>query len=263
MPRTEGLLEEIGALIDAADRAGLPLRLIGGLGVRSSCPSAARPPFAREYSDADCVSTADSAPLQRFIAGQGWKPDREFNMYNGDRRLLFASPAGAKLDVFVGAFRMCHEFRFEGRMPAARRAALPADLLLTKLQIHEINEKDLSDAACVFLDFDILDRGVSDREALGAGRTGYEPASGVEADYIAAACARDWGVYRSITGNLDKTASWVGAAVADAAWSETILGRIARLRDAIDAKEKGVAWRIRSAIGPRARWYEEVEEVDL
>lgn len=239
----DSLLAEATELIRAADAEGLRLRLLGGLAVRLLCPSALKSPFSRSYSDLDCIGPGDPKAIERFLCSRGWEPDREFNTYNGDRRLIYASPRGAKLDVFVGAFRMCHAFDLSDRLPAGSPAVLPADLLLTKLQIHEINEKDLSDTACL-----LHDRG-----------PGVE--GGIEAALVAGACASDWGVYHSILTNMDKVGSWsrsrLGAAEAD-----RVGGSIAGLKAAIEATDKSLAWRLRSKVGPRMRWFEEVEEVD-
>lgn len=239
----DSLLAEATELVRAADAEGLRLRLLGGLAVRLLCPSALMSPFARAYSDIDCVGPNDSRGLARLLESRGWAPDREFNMYNGDRRLIYASPRGAKLDVFVGTFRMCHAFDLSKRLPAESPAVLPADLLLTKLQIHEINDKDLSDAACLLHD-------------RGPGSDG-----GIETGLVAEACASDWGVYYSILSNIDKVSAWSRSRLG-AVEAARVDCSIASLKAAIEAEEKGLAWRLRATVGPRMRWFEEVEEVD-
>ena len=240
----DGLLNEAAELIRASDAEGLPLRLLGGLAVRVLCPSARAAPFDRSYSDIDCVGPEDSPRLQRFLSGLGWEPHREFNMYNGDRRLLFVSPRGAKIDLFVGRFSMCHSFDFAGRLPVGSLAAHPEDILLTKLQIHEINEKDLVDTACLLHD------------------RGPEVEGGIDAAYVAKACSADWGVYYSILTNMDKVSAWALARFDRKAGADRVIASIERLKTAIDRMEKGLPWRLRAKIGPRIRWYEEVEEVD-
>lgn len=239
----DSLLAEATELVRAADAEGLRLRLLGGLAVRLLCPSALRSPFSRPYSDMDCVGPNDPRGLSRLLESRGWKPDREFNMYNGDRRLIYASPRGAKLDVFVGTFRMCHAFDLSERLPAGSLTVLPADLLLTKLQIHDINDKDLSDAACL----------LHDRIPGEAG--------GIEAGIVADACASDWGVYYSILMNLDKVSAWSRSRLG-ASESERVDGSVTGLRSIVEDKEKSLAWRLRAKVGPRMRWFEEVEEVD-
>jgi len=116
--QNDALIAGVKALIDTGESAGLSMRLLGGLAIRLVCPSSANPPFDRACSDADCVVVADSGTVQGFLGTQGWIPEAEFNLYNGDRRLLFMSPGGIKLDVFLNGFSMCHDFVFTDRIPS-------------------------------------------------------------------------------------------------------------------------------------------------
>lgn len=250
--KNDALIAGAKALIDAGEAAGLSLRLLGGLAVQLTCPSSNSPPFRRTCSDADCVVVADPGAVQAFILSQGWTADAEFNLYNGDRRLLFTSPDGNKLDVFIKIFSMCHDFDFSARVPSQGYTVYPADLVLTKLQIHEVNEKDLQDAACVFLDFDIAD------SEVGTGPGG----AGINASYIAGLCAADWGLQYSLVSNLKKTAAWTDLAGLGAARAATIQNRIAALVARIHGQKKSLAWRSRALVGAKLKWFQEVEEVD-
>lgn len=252
MNKNEELLAGVKDLIDAGETAGLSLRLLGGLAVRLICPSSASAPFERNCSDADCVVAADSGAVQAFIRAHGWSPDAEFNLYNGDRRLLYTSSDGSKLDVFIKIFSMCHDFDFTRRIPAQGYTVYPADLVLTKLQIHEVNEKDLQDAACVFLDFDLADTDVG---TVSGGQ-------GINASYIAGLCSMDWGLQHSLVSNLEKTAAWAESAGLEAVDTAVIHDRIAGLVARIQGQGKSLAWRSRAIVGTKLRWYQEVEEVD-
>ena len=251
MNKNEELLIAVKALIDAGEAAGIRLRLLGGLAVRQACPSATFTAFSRDCSDADCIVAADPGRVQAFIQSQGWLPEAEFNLYNGDRRQLFLLPKGDKLDVFINIFSMCHDFNFMGRIPPSGYTVYPADLVLTKLQIYAINEKDLQDAACVFLD----------HEVCGAWSSGKSEA-GIEADYIARLCSEDWGLEHSLVTNLEKTKAWANRAGLDTAKRTRILTGIDKLVDSIKGHNKSLAWRSRSILGTRLRWYRDVEEVD-
>lgn len=249
MNRNDELIAGAKALIDAGETAGLKLRLLGGLAVRLACASAARPPFERVYSDADCIVASDPDTVQTFIRGQGWIPEAEFNLYNGDKRLLFMSPRGIKLDIFLNVFSLCHDFDFSGRIPSQGYTVDPADLVLTKLQIHEVNDKDLQDAACVFLDFDVCGESSSCE-------------AGIDAGYIAGLCSADWGLEHSLVCNLKKTASWTCRAGLGVVEATAVQDRITRLVNRIHRHEKTLAWRSRAILGTRLRWYQEVEEVE-
>ena len=262
MNRNDELIAGVRILIDAGEAAGLSLRLLGGLAVRLACPSSSTPPFERSCSDADCIVTADPGKVQAFIRGQGWIPEDEFNLYNGDRRLLFVSPGGNKLDVFINVFSMCHDFDFTGRIPPLGYEVYPADLVLTKLQIHEVNDKDLQDAACVFLDHPVCDG--PDPSSKGEVIKGdvIKGEAGINAGYIAGLCAADWGLQHSLVTNLEKTIAWTDRASLGSAGSALIHERISTLVARIHGQRKSIAWRSRAVLGTRLKWYRDVEEVD-
>jgi len=255
--QNDALLAGVTALIDAGESAGLSLRLLGGLSVRLGCPSSAKPPFDRACSDADCVVAADTGMVQNFLCTQGWLPEAEFNLYNGDRRLLFSSADGNKLDVFIRIFSMCHDFDFSRRIPVQGYTVYPADLVLTKLQIHEINDKDLQDAACIFLDNEVCKAGDT------PGKTDADRLEGgINADYIAGLCSADWGLEYSLVTNLKKTLDWATRATLGPAELATVHDRIAGLITRIQEHEKTLVWRSRALLGTRLKWYKDVEEVD-
>jgi hypothetical protein len=243
MEQLRTIRTEARELISAADRTGLSLRLIGGLGVSFRCPSAGAPPFARDYSDIDCVALAKPRALADFLETEAWAPSREFNLYNGDARLLYTSPEGTKLDVFIDRFDMCHEICFIGRMPADSPAAYASELLMTKLQIRDITGKDLSDAACLLWDCRLC-----------------RDDSGLNVDRIVHACAQDWGMYRSFTINLEKVVAWAGARPDCAEIASAVSERVRELAAAIEKREKPLAWRLRAAVGDKLRWYTEVDQ---
>jgi hypothetical protein len=260
--RNDELVAGVKALIDAGEAAGLRLRLLGGLAIRLACPSSSTPPFQRSCSDADCIVVAEPGKVQAFIRSQGWTPAAEFNLYNGDRRLLFVSRAGSKLDVFINVFSMCHDFDFNGRIPSQGYTVHPADLVLTKLQIHEVNDKDLQDAACIFLDHPVCDGPdpASGGEVIKGCAVKGE--AGINAAYIARLCASDWGLQCSLVNNLEKTLAWTDRAGLGSAVSPLIQQRISQLVARIHGQPKSIAWRSRAVLGTKLKWYRDVEEVD-
>ena len=61
------------------------------------------------------------------------------------------------MDVFVSSFRMCHEIPLEKRLSVDEDTVPLAELLLTKLQIIELNEKDVRDTVALLLEHDVTD----------------------------------------------------------------------------------------------------------
>jgi hypothetical protein len=116
-----------------------------------------------------------------------------------------------------------------------------AELLLTKLQIVELNEKDLVDVVVLLHEHEIA-----------------EDDSGVNGARVATLCAADWGLWRTITANLDAVRSHLDRYDVDA---ERVADRVGRLQERIEREQKSRGWRLRAKIGDRKRWYELPEEV--
>jgi hypothetical protein len=224
------LRDEALRLLRAADERGLTIRATGGVAVAIRCPSAARPPLAREYKDLDVVApSTQRKEVDAFFVEQGYVADAEFNLLQGHQRLLHFDPVrNRRLDTFVDRFEMCHALDLRDRLALDELTLTPADLLLTKLQVVETNERDLKDMTALLLDAEIDD------------------------ERIAAVCADDWGWWRTATETLDKVERYAeGFALGT---------RIAELRDRIEAAPKAFRWRARARIGDRVRWYEVPEE---
>ena len=198
----------------------------------------------RDYKDLDFATTKKgSGDVQKLLRDLGYEPHIGFNAMNGRERLLFFDNANDRqVDVFVSSFRMCHEIPFEGRLDIHDASVPLAELLLTKLQIIELNEKDVRDAVALFHGHDVT-----------------EGDSGINAPRVAQLCADDWGLWRTITLNLLTVQRHVEKY--DIGPSEHVEERIGRLLERIEEEPKSRAWKLRAKIGERKRWYELPEEV--
>ena len=129
-------------------------RLIGGLAVAMHQHTPAPVELQRSYADIDIViGRKDGRGAKTALAELGYVPNERFNALRGDRRLLFYDIVnGRQLDVFVGTFAMCHALDLSGRLALLPDTLGVADLVLTKLQIVQINTKDLVDAAQLLRD---------------------------------------------------------------------------------------------------------------
>ncbi len=84
--------------------------------------------------------------LSGLMVGSGYEPDRRFNGINAGRRGLYHDRAVERqVDVFLGSFEMCHQLPIAARLKLEDRTLPFAELMLTKLQIVKLNEKDLRD----------------------------------------------------------------------------------------------------------------------
>ncbi len=232
-------------IVEHAQRAGASARLLGGVGVAAVCPSA-RPggPLERSYGDIDvAVRREDCPPLAQALRHAGYEPDERFNALQGRRRMLFTSAAGVHADVFVNTFVMCHELPLRDRLHLGQTALAPADLLLTKLQIAELNLKDVTDVAALVLD-----------HALG------DTDEGINVPRIAGLAATDWGWWRSLTENLARVPAHLGKLSLTPWARERVMLSLTELRRAVNEAPKSLKWRARARIGDRLPWRDEPEE---
>lgn len=213
--------------------------LIGGAAVRQVCALAHQPPLRREVGDIDFVIPAGTQDqVGELLAGLGYGEDRETNRIQGDRRLIFYGlEDGLKIDCFVGQFSMCHTVP----VTAARSGVADVtSLLLTKLQVVELTDKDMSDLLALFGDHELGD--------------GEEE---IDAARIAEQTRTDWGLCTTVSDGLER----VAAAAPGAPRGEETARRAEALRGAIEAAEKSRRWKLRERVGRRKRWYELPEEI--
>jgi hypothetical protein len=231
--------------ISAAARAGkVPVKLVGGAAVNLHSPSAREAPLKRKYGDLDFVaSSKQQASVQKLFESLGYQGDRRFNTLNGHQRLLYLDGVnGRQIDIFIDRMKMCHVIELADRLGGDDACLTPADLLLSKLQVFEVNMKDLVDSIALLLDHPIADH---DDDA-------------VNAAYLAQLLSQDWGLYRTLQLNT--------ARVRDAAKelpvpADTVNQRLDQLWERVDAHPKSLKWRLRAKVGDRVSWYELPEEV--
>jgi hypothetical protein len=237
---------EARRVLDAAAGSGVPLRAIGGIAIRLRANGDIPSELAREYADIDLVTTKGrSAPVSGLLAGLGYTAQQRFNALHGSRRMIFVDiPNDRKVDVFVGAFEMCHAVPVTARLEVDSLTIPAAELLLTKLQVIQLNRKDVSDTLALLLIEPVRD----------------DDDDGINAGVLAQLCAADWGLWRTCKQNLGRIAAaadtfgLVPEAVTD------VRNRIDSLWARIEAEPKSSRWRLRDRIGDRKRWYEEPEE---
>jgi hypothetical protein len=249
-------LPEALGLARGATGAGLGLKLLGGLAVRVLCPDF--PPRLRAGQDMDfaCLSK-ERKKVAAWLADNGCTPDRRFNNLNGDRQMYFNAPSGRPVDVMVDRLTMCHTLDFRpsfGRMPFTVDAV---DVLLSKLQIVELNEKDVRDIAQLLSGLPV------GAAAPGSEGTGSEGTGSIDTGRFGQVLASDWGWWRTVTGSLAKLPALLEASpdlIPPAAPFDPLAASRALLEVA-ESVPKGVKWRLRANVGDRVRWYELPEEV--
>jgi hypothetical protein len=236
-------------LVDAAREQGLELRILGSLAYRLHCPDniGLFEQMKRDLTDIDLAgSGAQRKQVRSFLEARGLVIDQDMLVTTEGKRYFFTDPAaGTGVDVFFDELFFCHPIPLRDRLQLDYPTITLADLLLEKLQIVELNPKDVKDTIVLLFEHPL---GSGEREAIDAG-------------YIAKLLADDWGFYYTVTRNLEavRTALPEYDAVS-AAQASVISRRLDELREAIEGEPKSRKWKLRARIGPRVKWYQEVAE---
>ena len=240
-------------LVEQGENRGTRLRLIGSIAIRERCGGDAsiftrldrEPPI-----DIDLVGYArQRLQISQMFKELGYRLDATIAQSQewGIQRLIYYAPdTDAKVDIFLDVLRMSHTIDFRNRLSPGTLTVAPADLLLAKLQVVKITEKDLKDIAVLLL-----------THQFGEGP------DAIDITYLVRSLSDDWGLYHTALNNLRHVGSWMQQVERlTAAESATIRARVSQLSALAEASPKSLGWRLRATIGPRMQWYEEVGEVE-
>lgn len=226
------------------------LRLIGALAFRTHCPQYGylQDALGRVFTDIDFASyNRFFKEITSLLTGLGYEEDKMVTRLFSDTRLLFHDPVyGRHIDIFFGKLDFSHVIPLNGRLEAEELTLPLAELVLEKMQIVQINEKDIIDTIMLLREHAIGD---SDRETVNAG-------------IICKLTGKDWGLWRTVTANLKLVSQelnhYTRLTEDD---RQCVRQRIDELIERIDAAPKTVQWKMRAAIGEKVKWYKDVEEL--
>lgn len=263
-------LRDSVALIETAQQRNVSLRILGSLAIyaHSVHVPEAIAVFHRLgrveegkplFTDLDLAGYAKQA---RFITGLftdlRFKPDELVNGFFGDRRLIYYEGTGKfHVDVFLDKLEFSHDVQFgsrpeEGRLNLDFPTITLADIVLEKLQIHQIARKDLVDLIILFLGHDLRGDQPPNREL-------------VDDTYLCEVLGDDWGFWHESLQNLEKTRqmlqSFEQSGRLDPDQSARVRGRLLRLEERLKASPKTRKWDKRARAGTTKPWFREVEEV--
>ncbi len=240
--------EECIKILQEAEKQKVLLRVIGGMAVNLHCPQASiQSALKREYGDLDFVTASpDDQRMRDFFKSIDYTPNSRFNALRGASRMMFYSPDETwYIDIFINEFHMCHNLKFERTRLQQDPLTIPlADLLLTKMQIVEINAKDVRDIAALLIEHPL----------------GHQDQETINLDRILEITTYDWGFYTTVRMNVDKLPGMLEEIHLPEKDTALIKTRLADLATAMDDAPKSRGWRIRAVIGKSKQWYEEPEE---
>jgi len=256
---SEVFLDEARRIVEQGEQQGLTLRVMGGAGIRLRTLRyedlgqriARLGEGEQEFTDLDFVTYKKYLKaLQGFFESLGYRKRRAtLSSAASDRQIYFHEHGWFFVDVFFDRLLVAnHRLDFRGRLELDPLTLSPTDLLLQKLQIVRLSEKDFKDCLILLFAHELTEE---DREDT------------INSAYVASLLSQDWGFWYTLTTNLqgikdllprvDALSEDEGRAIGD---------RIDVLLSRIEAEPKSMGWRARSKVGPRKRWYEPVETED-
>lgn len=242
MATEEDFMANMNVILASAKENGVILRLIGSIATRLHSPSARSQVIPRALTDIDFVGySSQSKKVETLLQKLGYAGDDEFNMLHGSERLLFLGKNGLHIDVFFDVLTMSHRLDLRGRLELDYPTISLTDLLMTKLQIVELNEKDVKDMICLLNDHDFADSDQPEK---------------INSKYIADLCSKDWGVYKTFTMNLNRILTHLDKLGSDERMRTRVADQCEVLLNQIEQVPKGAKWKMRARVGEKKRWYE-------
>jgi len=241
---------EVRRILKAAGDERLVLRLLGSLAFQMHCPRYGflQAKLGRAYTDIDFASYNRQAKgVSELLARLGYRENKEIFVVTEGMRAIFENGASRlHVDVFYEKLDFCHVIPWNGRLEADEPTIPLAELLLEKMQIVQINEKDVIDTIMLLLEHPL---GAEDRETINI-------------DRVAALCGGDWGLWRTVTMNLDKVRQLAqGYPQLEPEDKARVAELVETARARLEAEPKSMAWRLRARVGDRVKWYKDVDEV--
>ena len=246
-------VDEALRLVAKAEGRGIVLRILGSIAYRIHSPDNLHlfEAMERALTDIDFAGErSQSRDIQRFMKEEGYESDEGIFVGSEGARHIYLHPeTRLNVDVFTDELYFCHPIPLKGRLHLDYPTITTTDLLLEKMQIVEINLKDIKDTLVLLLEHPV-----------------GEPTAGkenIDLGYITRIMSGDWGFYYTFTTNLRRVADYLPQFLAiDRNMADRILSRIHSLLEAIDKTPKSLRWRMRAKLGTRTRWYQEVTDKD-
>ena len=261
--KDQAMMDDARRIVEEATQKGIHLKLLGAIAIRLNSSNHAdlflrlnRLNAENKFTDIDFAAySRERGQVRGLLQELGFAVNQHALMMHGNSRMIFDNAQkGYSIDVFFDRLRFSHDVEF-GRGPQEGRLGLhpltlpPADLVLEKLQIHEINEKDLKDLVLLFAANSI---GNNEGESV------------INGKHIAFILSSDWEFWHEAKLNLEKLqkflASYVDEKRVDVEVGKSIRARLEELVKLIDVEPKSKDWQKRSKAGPQKKWWRDVEE---
>jgi hypothetical protein len=204
--------------------------------------------MGRAYTDIDFAGySRENKQVRALLDSLGYHEQREvFVVSEGSRAIFENGRSSMHVDVFYEKLDFCHPIPWAGRLEVDSPTIPLAEMVLEKMQIVKINEKDVIDTIMLLLEHDL---GETDKETVNMARVGQM-------------CGDDWGLWRTVTMNLDKVKVLAqGYAALEDSHKARVSHQVDEALARIEAAPKTMGWRLRARVGDRVKWYKDVDEV--
>lgn len=250
--RTEAMISEAKRIIEGAKERNLHLRLLGAIAFQIQCPkyNYLSRKLNRILTDLDFAGySKEGNKVAEMMREFGYADEPTVTALFGHRRMIWDNKSsGHHADIFYDKLEMNHDIPFANRLNIAELTIPLADMLLEKMQIVHINEKDIIDTMMILRE-----------HSFGSGNS----PSIIDADYVAKIISGDWGFYYTVTVNLEKVRTGLAGFSELSEEDRTdISSKIGELLARIEKEPKGLSWKLRAKVGSKSKWYKDVEEVN-
>jgi len=246
--KRENFEKELDSILKSCKYAGVLARTLGSIAFHTHCPKFGQLQFTKgnAYTDIDLAAyKRDSNQIREIMKMLGYTENREiFVLSEAQRALFYGTKIEAYVNVFYEKLDFCHVIPLANRLHIDTPTIPLAELLLEKMQIVRISEKDLICSLMLLLEHPL---GPTDEETINI-------------KYIARLCAQDWGLWHTTTINLNKVnqfAQQYEALTSDQ--KSTIETQVKDILLRLYTEPKPMAWKVRDHLGERAKWYKDVE----
>ena len=251
-PKPEEYLNEAKRLTDEAQKQGIILRVMGPIALHFYFPEYVELYRGMErlgdkvFTDIDYASYGKNrGKIVPFFEKQGYELEKRAAMLSGGTRHIYFGDRIPMIDVFFDKLDYNHPINYQGRLEIHPYCVSLTDLLLQKLQIVNINDKDLKDAMLLLL----------------AGQLGEFDTGKINVKYLAKIMADDWGFYYTSVMNLNKVQAAVFGVPILSEYERTLIKEQAEtLIEIIESEPKTGKWKGRAKTGTSKIWYKEVSD---
>jgi hypothetical protein len=240
---------EAGRIVLLLRSCGVPFYLFGSLGVWSLAGELQSwfGLHRRAPGDIDGITLRGCRRrLRECLEADGYILDRRLAVTSEAKVYLFRKPAQLEVEVRFDSLEFCHDIDLRRRLTGDLFTIQLADLLLSKLEIVELTERD-------GLDLIVL---LNAAECL----TEADPRWNSELDRITSLLARDWGAWLTVMGNLHGIEALLKPLDLAAHVKTQVLDSASHLRSRLESSRKSIIWHLRGLIGTRCRWYRTVSD---